>query len=67
MFDPVNDFIAEDNELFTFTVSSSNSLDYVVGEPQNFQLSIYDDDGKNIYIYIYIYIIYNIYNILFRP
>ncbi len=46
-FTPVNDAIVENNELFVFTASSSNSLDYVVGEPQNFQLSIYDDDGKN--------------------
>ncbi len=48
MFDPVDDTIVEDDEMFVFTV---NSMDSIVGGNSDFQFSVSDNDGKRLLFY----------------
>ncbi len=48
VFDPVDDTIVEDTEIFVFMVSLPNSMDSIVGRYSYFQFLVFDSDGKNL-------------------
>jgi len=50
IFDPVDDLIVESNETFEFQLQVQNELDSLADNISVFSLSIYDDDGKLLFV-----------------